>query len=185
MNTILLAYDDTASGEVALQRAAELTTGLDAKLIVTTVAPTDANLGRGGGRIDPHDSPARRDQVLAGARADLTARGVEAQYVLSIGRPADAILNAAKRYGADLIVVGQRRTDPIKRLLGESVSESVLRKARCTVLLANASKRPARAANDDTPTTSHSTRSRQQNASPPSWGRPHPTDGTSPAPPLP
>ena len=88
--------------------------------------------------------------MLAAARADLTARGVEAQYVLSIGRPADAIINAAKEYGADLIVVGRRRTDPIKRLLGESVSESVLRKARCTVLLANASKLPAKAANDDT-----------------------------------
>ena len=149
MNTILLAYDDTASGEVALRRAAELTTRLDAKLIVTTVAPTDVDLGRGGGRIDRHDSPARRHEVLAGARADLTARGVEAQYVLSIGRPADAIVDAAKHYDADLIVVGRRSTNPIKRLLGENVSESVLRKARCTVLLANASKRPGKAANDD------------------------------------
>lgn len=146
MNTILVAYNDTPSGEAALGRAAELTTRLGAKLIVTTVSPTVVNVGRMGGRIDPIDSPARREQVLAGARADLTARGVEAQYVLSIGRPADAIIHAAKKFDADLIVVGRRSTNPIKRLLLENVSENVLHKAPCAVLLAHASKVPATAA---------------------------------------
>lgn len=156
MKTILLAYDDTASGKAALKRAAELTARFDANLVVTTVAPTVANLGRiGGGRIDidPNDPPARREQVLADARAYLTEHGVEARYAVSIGRPADAIVDAAKEHGAELIIVGRRSNNPIKRLLRQSVSESVLRKARCTVLLARASKIPAKAANDDTDRT--------------------------------
>ncbi len=147
MKTILLAYNDTASGEAALARAAELTARFDAKLIVLTVVPV-VPAARGAGPIDPVDSPARRERVLAGARAELTARGVEAQYVRSIGRPADAIIRAATNYGADLIVVGRRSTNPVKRLFLESVSESVLHKARCTVLLAHTPKIPAKATND-------------------------------------
>ncbi len=143
MNTILIAYDDTSSGEAALQRAAELTERLDARLVVVTVAPTVVNVGRMGGRIDPADPPARRDQVLADARAFLTAHGIEAEYVRIIGRPAEAIVHVAKQCGADLIVVGRRSTTPVKRLLGESVSEDVLHKARCGVLVASVSQSEA------------------------------------------
>jgi nucleotide-binding universal stress UspA family protein len=154
MKTILVAYDDTASGEVALERAAELTAALDAKLIVITVAPV-VPAARGIGPIDPVDSPARRARVLAGARADLTARGVEAQYVRSTGRPADAIIRAAEKYDADLIIVGRRSTNPVKRMLGECVSESVLHKARCAVLLAHTPKVRAKATHNRLGLTTH------------------------------
>lgn len=143
MTTILLAYDDTDSGDAALQRAAELTARLDAQLVVTTVVPTVVSTIHAGGLNDPVDTPARRNRVLTSARAYLTAHRVEARYVLSIGHPADAIVSAADTYGADLIVVGRRRHNPIKRLLGDNVSESVLHKAHCTVLLAHAQRRAA------------------------------------------
>jgi nucleotide-binding universal stress UspA family protein len=142
MKTILLAYDDTTSGSAALQRAAEMTARFDAELIVATVAPL-VNLGRGGGRTDLYDTPARRDQVLAEARAYLTEHGVDARYVRMTGQPADAIIAAAKEYGADLIIVGRRGNNPLKHLLGLSVSETVLHKAQCTVLIARVSKRGA------------------------------------------
>ena len=142
MNTILVAYDDTASGKAALQRAVDMTARLDAELIVLTVAPV-VNLGRGGARTDPVDSPARRDQVLANARAYLSEHGVDARYVRTTGRPADAIVHMAEEYGADLIIVGRRSTNLFKRLLGQSVSEDVLHKARCTVLVARVSKQAA------------------------------------------
>ena len=70
MNTILLAYDDTSSGKSALQRAPAMTAQLDAELVVITVAPV-VNLGRMGRQTDLADTPARRDQVLADARAYL------------------------------------------------------------------------------------------------------------------
>lgn len=142
MNTILLAYDDSISGKVALQRAGDMAAWLDAELIVTTVAPV-VNLGRGGVRTDLYDSPARRDQVLAEARAYLTEHGVEAQYVRITGHPADAIIHAANEYGADLIIVGRRSNNLLKRRLGQSVSEAVLHKAHCTVLIARVPERPA------------------------------------------
>jgi nucleotide-binding universal stress UspA family protein len=136
MSTVLVAYDDSRSGRAALERAVEMTDALDAELVVITVAPTFTNVGRSVGRFDPVDSPARRRQVLAEARAILGEHEVEARYVLATGRPADAIVQAAEEYGADLIVVGQRSTNPVKRLLAENVSESVRHKAGCDVLVA-------------------------------------------------
>ena len=76
--------------------------------------------------------------------------------MLSIGHPADAIVNVAEEYGADLIVVGRRSTNPVKRRLGDSVSESVLHKARCAVLLARVAKVPATATTESIgPVTQH------------------------------
>jgi nucleotide-binding universal stress UspA family protein len=118
----------------------KITARFDAELIVVTVAPV-VNLGRGGGRTDLYDSPARRDQVLAEARAYLTEHRVDARYLRVAGPPADAIIDAVEEYGADLMIVGRRGNNPLKRLLGLSVSETVLHRARCTVLIAQVSKR--------------------------------------------
>lgn len=52
------------------------------------------------------------------------------------GRPAAAILAEADRLSSDLLVVGSRGAGPGHRLLLGSVSEAVMRAARCAVLVA-------------------------------------------------
>jgi len=140
MKTILLAYDDTRSGEVALERAAEIAGALGAKLVVASVAPMLLSVGRSGGTIDPADSPARHEAALQHARSRLWERGLTPECVCATGDPADTIVRVAKACHADLIVVGLRSTNPVKRLLGQNVSESVLHKAGCAVLVARAPK---------------------------------------------
>jgi nucleotide-binding universal stress UspA family protein len=51
------------------------------------------------------------------------------------GNPADEILATAGAFDADLIVVGARGMGGMARLLLGSVSERVLRHARCPVLI--------------------------------------------------
>lgn len=140
MKTILLAYDDTRSGEVALERAAEIAGALGAKLVVASVAPMLLSVGRSAGTIDPTDSPARHEAALQHARSRLWERGLRPECVCATGDPADTIVRIAKACRADLIVVGLRRTNPVKRLLRQNVSESVLHKAACAVLVARAPK---------------------------------------------
>jgi nucleotide-binding universal stress UspA family protein len=140
MNKILLAYDDTRSGQVALRRAAEMTDALGAELIVITVAPTLPTAGRWSGRHDPVDSLNRRERVLLEARASLAERDIEARYVLSSGRPADTIVWAAREYGADVIIVGRPTSGVVRRALTEDVSGSVRHKASCAVLVASDSQ---------------------------------------------
>lgn len=52
-----------------------------------------------------------------------------------IGAPSDQILSEAERAGSDLVVVGARGVGVAARLLLGSVSESVLRRANCPVLV--------------------------------------------------
>jgi nucleotide-binding universal stress UspA family protein len=132
MKTIVVGYDDSASAKRALERAVELAKALEARLIVTSVAPV--LVGRGG-PIDPVDSPADHRQELEEARSYLLAKGVPAEFDLAIGHPADHIATLAERHLAELIVVGASEQNLLERLLGLSVSSGVERKAHRDVLI--------------------------------------------------
>jgi nucleotide-binding universal stress UspA family protein len=84
----------------------------------------------------------RRDalaQALAAARSVLPA--AETTETVTSGDPAGEVLRIADENAVDLIVLGARGLGAVQRLLLGSVSETVLRDARCAVLIAT---RPGR-----------------------------------------
>ncbi len=121
MKTIVVGYDGTEPADRALERAAELAKVFGSKLIVTWVAPVEDEVG-----------PA---EELDRARTLLSEQGLAVEYQPAIGEPADALVEVAERYGAELLVVGTRDPGAIQRMLGQSVSQAVLRQARCNVLV--------------------------------------------------
>jgi nucleotide-binding universal stress UspA family protein len=135
MSTIVVGYDETPGSQRALERAATLARVLEAKLVVTSVAPLMISIGRSGGPIDPTDTPEMHAKELDVAREYLEAQGIEADYQRAIGEPADAIVQLAEDRGAEMIVVGSREPNLIQRLTGQSVSESVSHHAHCDVLI--------------------------------------------------
>jgi nucleotide-binding universal stress UspA family protein len=135
MKTIVVGYDETEAAQRALERAADLADAFGSKLVVTSVAPVLAGFGsRDLTGVDPADSPELHRQELENARAFLSGRGVEADYQIGVGDPADAIVELADKVGADLIVVGTRHLNLVQSVLGLSVSGAVKRKAHCDVL---------------------------------------------------
>jgi nucleotide-binding universal stress UspA family protein len=104
-------------------------------------APVDPGLLRGG--------PATVfDEVVKQQRAESTKRLHDAAAVLAQsasrlrvtqalleGRPKDAIVTEAERWGADLVVVGSHGYGPIRRFFLGSVSLFVAHHAPCSVLV--------------------------------------------------
>ena len=135
MNTIVVGYDGTEPSARALGRAGDIAKAFGSSVVVTSVAGVLTGASRGGGSVDPTDSPEEHSALLETARAKLAEQGVEASSVLGVGHPADAIVQLAEERGADLIVVGTREPGFWERMLGNSVSASVQRQARCDVLI--------------------------------------------------
>lgn len=135
MKRILIGYDGTEPASRALARAVELAKTFGSQLAVTSVAPVMVGGSRGFGAIDPTDPPDVHEQELVRAKAFIEEHSLKAQYLPAVGMPAEAIIEAAEATDADLIVVGTGEPSLIERLLGQSVSESVQRRAHCDVLI--------------------------------------------------
>ena len=126
LKTIVVGYDDPTSA--TLERAAALAELTGAELIVTNAVPPVKNEPAG-------DATRTAGRRLEQARRALAERPLPAEFVPSVGAPAEAILRLAEERGADLIVVGTRKKGFFERLVEGSVNHEVLRRAKCDVLV--------------------------------------------------
>lgn len=75
------------------------------------------------------------ESILAEARSIISVGGIEAQYYEINEDPSEALLDAAERLDADLLIVGSRGEGMAKRVLHGSVSTRVMHHAPCSVLV--------------------------------------------------
>jgi universal stress protein A len=135
IETILVPTDFSPSAEHALHVAHSLARDHRAKLVLIT-APSPPPTPLPNIVYDPgvesvgHMEQARHElSRLAETITDLT---VETQVVG--GPPGPAIVQSAKGWNADLIVMGTHGRTGLSRLLMGSVAEHVVRHAACAVL---------------------------------------------------
>jgi nucleotide-binding universal stress UspA family protein len=82
----------------------------------------------------------RLEGVLSRVASRFKERVASLESSAIVGRPAEEIVAAAREPGVDLVVMGARGLGPVRRLALGSVSDRVLRRADCPVLIV---KRPA------------------------------------------
>ena len=141
---VVVAYDFSQSGNAALYRAIAL--AVRAPVHTLHFACVVDRHGPGLPVSVPHD---RIDYAyterLQQALTELVAQELRAADLqgrvhffvhVRIGKPADELLALAHEIGADLIIIGSKRLTGVKRLILGSVSEKVVREARCTVEVA-------------------------------------------------
>ncbi|HWQ55514.1 MAG TPA: universal stress protein [Bryobacteraceae bacterium] len=91
------------------------------------------------GAADVPDLQKRADasagDIATTAAAQLRDRGFQADGVARQGDPKSIIVDYASEWGADLIVVGSCEKSRIEKFVLGSVSESVVKRARCSVLV--------------------------------------------------
>jgi nucleotide-binding universal stress UspA family protein len=139
MKTILVAYDDTEPSRRALDRAATLAEAFGSRVLVTSVAPLHYSSPRLTLTVKERgEGIAAREEDMQQAQAILKERGIAAESLAAMGEPATAIARLAEKHDVDLVVVGTRELGALQRLLGQSVSQEVSRKARCDVLIVHA-----------------------------------------------
>ena len=126
---IVAGFDGSEHGQRAPQRATEMA-GEGGQLVVVAAAELHARTASPGRSPRPVEAHHRHDEK---ARAFLSERGIEAEFVEAQGDPGTAIVDAAK--GADLIIVGTRGLNPVQRILLGSVSSKVVHRAECDVLV--------------------------------------------------
>ena len=129
---VVVGYDGSDSAKRALERVADFAADAD-QVIVVAAAESHARTGIAkGAHLDPSEIQ-KREGDLDEAKRFLSERGIEAETVEAQGDPGAVIVDAAK--DADLVVVGSRGLNPIKRILLGSVSSKVVHRAPCDVLV--------------------------------------------------
>lgn len=77
------------------------------------------------------------EAMVTAAAERLKGRGVDAVAVARLGDPADVLLATAEEFDADLLVVGNRGMNGVRRYLLGSVADRVAHHASCTVHIAH------------------------------------------------
>jgi nucleotide-binding universal stress UspA family protein len=147
----LIGIDGSEGAASAVQFVAGLGTGLRAvdvtllgvveEMRYPSTAPGPLRRDLRGALNELHqERRAELERLVTAMGATLKPEVARLEVVVDLGQPGAALVAAANRPGCDLVVVGARGLGALERLVLGSVSERVLRHARCPVLVV---KRPS------------------------------------------
>jgi nucleotide-binding universal stress UspA family protein len=134
---LVVAYDLSPSGDVALKRAIEVVARAPHH-VLHVITVLDAHRGLQKVTYDNAEAMQQtlRDHVGAAFNNRPTAAEVQFFIHCRIGRPVEEILTLCEEVGADLIFVGSHNKVSLERVLLGSVSERIVREAKCPVMVA-------------------------------------------------
>jgi nucleotide-binding universal stress UspA family protein len=137
---ILLAVDGSESSENAVQAVASrpwplgttvrVLSVIEAKLLLAAEFGYDPGLSR---ETALQEMTKRAEALTTRVADSLHATGLSADRIVRVGDPREKIVNEAKQWPADLIVVGSHGDTGVRRWLLGSVAQSVVRHAPCSV----------------------------------------------------
>ena len=140
VKTILVPLDGSPLGELALTPAVDLARDKGARLILLRAAEAHTLVA------DPTEAQVaavrEAEDYLAAVRARGAAAITEVETSVWYGPPAEAIVEAARYRGADLIVMSSHGRSGLGRLVLGSVAEMVLRATPTPILLIRAGGAP-------------------------------------------
>lgn len=146
IRTILAAVAPDGDGAAVAGRAAQLAKAHGARLLLLRVLeelPVALPVGAGSidGLLRPEALANLRDEALAGLRDEALAvlrqlaAGTAAELLLETGKAHQAIDDAARRSGADLLLIGPGRPRNLREKMFGSTADRLIRATPCPLLL--------------------------------------------------
>ena len=136
--TIVLAYDGSTEGRLALREGARLAQICGANVVLLAVV--DMTVGASmAGTAAPYASSYDMDEyqrILDEGLARLKRMGLSPRPRLEAGEPTDRIVAVAREMQADLVVVGHHRYGFVRRWLNPSVTAALADRLSCSLLAA-------------------------------------------------
>ncbi len=135
---ILLAYDGSVEGRLALREGAKLARLCQAEVFLLAVIDLSVGIimaeGAMPGAVE-HQQDAYR-KVLAEGVQSLKAMGISPTARLEFGDPANQISAVAREIVSDLVVVGHRHQSTFARWWRGSTDANLLEQLNCSLLIA-------------------------------------------------
>lgn len=137
-STIVLAYDGSLEGRLALREGARLAQICHARVILVAVVEpfSEAFVGDFGSIHIPVDKTDDVQTILDEGIARLKRMGLVPEARLERGQPSERIKSVAEDVGADLVVVGHHKQGALARWLVGSVTASLSDTLSCSLLVA-------------------------------------------------
>ncbi|MDF1668395.1 MAG: universal stress protein [Roseovarius sp.] len=135
---ILLCFDGSREGRLALREGARLAQIIGAKVILLAVVETSAGnaLAQGADAGALVHQQADFQNILDEGHKRLSSIGLEPEVRMEFGDPVAQITSVATETGADLVVVGHHQQGPWTRWMSRSVAAGLGDELGCSLLLA-------------------------------------------------
>ncbi|GAB4537824.1 MAG: universal stress protein [Pleurocapsa sp.] len=140
MDNILAAIDFSDITSAVVDKAAEIAKCFTSKLWLIHIAAPDPDfVGYGTGPPSKRDWRAKtlreEHRYIQEKALELEQSGIDVTPLLIQGATVETILQEATKLNADMIVIGSHGHGALHKALVGSVSEGVIRKASCPVLI--------------------------------------------------
>jgi nucleotide-binding universal stress UspA family protein len=132
---VLVAVDDSPPSDAALAAAYALPAGDRRELLVYSVVELEAPPGLAAAAAYERERHAEARATIERAIGAARAHGFEVQGCALEGKPADVIIEAARKHNVDLIVVGSHGRRGLRRFFLGSVAEHIVRNAAVPTLV--------------------------------------------------
>jgi len=122
LQRLLVAIDHSPCSEAAWREALCLSKAWFSHLLAVSVAQSDPELRE-------------MQEVLQKVQGEADREGVPLDTLLLQGNPDEAVIQAAQARGTDLLILGSHGRTALTRLILGSVTEHIIGRARCPVLV--------------------------------------------------
>jgi nucleotide-binding universal stress UspA family protein len=135
---VLLAYDGSIEGRLALREGAKIAQLCAADVFLLAVVETASNgVGFEGGLVMTIEEQLEAYKpILAEGVERLKAMGFSPTAKLGVGAPGPEIVDLAKKIDANLVVVGHRPQGRLARWFFNDVGTYLVKNLQCSVLIA-------------------------------------------------